>query len=315
MLELASDPDQPRLILVPEGVHDFRDAARDQEVCPSTCSNDPTKPQYTVLVADQTCAAALITRQRHERTLEIGSNKTIVGLGRGAAQRGVSMQVGSSQQVIVRNLALFDVNPDLIEAGDAFTLDAAADVWLDHCTMKWISDGFTDVGAGARNITFSWLHYDGVTSTECDGQHTRGAQISDATLTLHHSFFDHVMRNSPTVREALLERAPLQRPLQRQPGLRGASRVQRADFARGQYLPARGNAHHAQHLPRRRLCRCRCDVSQRRRRCARHSALVYRASMVSEVERAAKLAEIAYFPGCVSRALNRSASSSASGLS
>jgi pectate lyase len=202
LLEAANDSEEKLTILLPEGVHDFRDEARDQDVCPSTCSEDPDKPQYQVLVSDQTCANELVTRARRERNLPIASNKTIVGLGRGALVRGVTFNVGSSDDVIVRNVALFDVNLDLIEAGDAFTLEGASNVWLDHCTAKAISDGFTDIGGNSGNVTVSWMHYAGVTSAACDNQHQRAATVTDSSVTFHHCFFDHVESHSPSVRNA-----------------------------------------------------------------------------------------------------------------
>ncbi len=200
---LATDPSAPAVILLPEGTYDFRDTPRDQLVCPASCSNDPSKPQYTVLVGTQTCAVPQITKSRSERVLALGSNKTIVGLGRGAQLRGVSFNLGSSQNDIVRNVVVFDVNRDLIEAGDAFTFTKPSQIWLDHVTTKWISDGFADVSPGSSNITLSWLHFDGGTTYECDGEHTRAATVADANVTFHHCFFDHVESHSPSVQNSL----------------------------------------------------------------------------------------------------------------
>jgi pectate lyase len=199
LLALARDPETPAVLLLPEGIHDFRDAPRDQPVCPSVCTEAPDKPRYQVLVGNATCATGLVTRTRYERRLIVGSNKTIVGLGRGAQLRSVNVDLGSSQNVIVRNVTLYDVNPELIEADDAFTVNAASSIWLDHCTMKWISDGFTDINADSRDITLSWMHYDGVSPSACEGQHPQAAQITDANVTVHHSFFDHVATHSPAV--------------------------------------------------------------------------------------------------------------------
>ncbi len=200
LLEAAEDGEEALTILLPEGIHDFRSAARDQEVCPSTCSEDPDKPQYQVLVSDQTCANDLVTRARRERKLPIASNKSIIGLGRGAQVQGVTFELRSSDNVIVRNVALFDVNPDLIEAGDAFTLNKASNVWIDHCTTKAISDGFSDIDGNSGNVTISWMHYAGVTPVACENQHQRASTVTDSSVTFHHCFFDHVESHSPSVR-------------------------------------------------------------------------------------------------------------------
>lgn len=195
--KVAEEPNEPAVIVLPEGNYDFRDTPRMQAVCPSTCSNDAAKPQYTVLVGTQKCAVALVEKPRDERSLSPGSNKTLVGLGRGAQIRGVNFDLGASHNVVIRNLSLYGINPELIEAGDAFTLAKASQIWIDHCTTKWISDGFLDANPGTKDLTLSWLRMDGVSSQECNGEHTRACQLNDTTATVHHSFFDHVLGHAP----------------------------------------------------------------------------------------------------------------------
>lgn len=201
-LEAAVDDNTPRVVLLNEGAHDFRltgNEVRDQLVCEIPCEKDPSQIEDTVLTPTETCSQDLVPRSRNERRLSLGSNKTLVGLGRGAALRGVSIEIGASQNVIVRNIAIYDVNAALIEAGDAFGLIGADRVWLDHDTAKWVSDGFTDVTAVTENVTLSWMHYDGDNPDACTGKHPRASQISDSTVTLHHCFFDHVDSHAPFV--------------------------------------------------------------------------------------------------------------------
>lgn len=86
--------------------------------------------------------------------------------GSGAALRGASLRIGASQQVILRNLKIYDVNPGLVEAGDGVTLLGAKFVWLDHLFLSQISDGSIDIGntngsTRDENITLSWVHFDG----------------------------------------------------------------------------------------------------------------------------------------------------------
>jgi pectate lyase len=197
-----TDKDTPAVVLVPEGLLDLRPTGTEvvqQSTCPTPCANDATKILYTVLVSGMTCPVALVDQPRDDRRIEVGSNKTIVGLGRGAALRGASFDLGSSNNVIMRNLAIFDVNPTMIEAGDAITLTAPTEVWVDHCTFKWISDGFIDAGAGTNAVTVSWSHYDGLNDYACTGHHPRASQFEDAVGTIHHSFWDHVDTHAPTV--------------------------------------------------------------------------------------------------------------------
>jgi pectate lyase len=200
-LTSALEDDDKAVILIPEGLLDLRLTAANivqQATCPTPCTGS-NKTVYTVLLATATCPVALVNRPRNDRRIQVGSNKTIVGLGRGALLRGASFDLGTSTNVILRNLSIFDVNPTMIEAGDAISLTQPSDAWVDHCTFKWISDGFTDASAGTTNVTISWSHYDGLSDDACSGHHPRASQFVDAVGTLHHNFWDHVDTHAPTV--------------------------------------------------------------------------------------------------------------------
>jgi pectate lyase len=202
---LAGDADAPAVIMLPEGDYDFRrkgDEINERVACPTACAEDATKLQYRLLTTGEACAAQQVTMPMAERTLRIGSNKTIVGLGRGAHLRGLSLELGAQKNIIVRNLAVYDVNRTLQEGGDAVGMKGSSDVWLDHLTTKWIGDGLTDISAGTQGITLSWMHYDGANPADCRGRHTHASTISDASVTIHHSFFDHVDSHAPLVEHA-----------------------------------------------------------------------------------------------------------------
>ncbi|XXX79402.1 hypothetical protein WMF30_11560 [Sorangium sp. So ce134] len=199
-LERLARSDEPAVLLLAEGVHDFRrkgSEVEDIEVCPSACPEDPEKTFYRVLVGDATCERPLVGATRDDRKLRVGSNKTLVGLGRGAALRGVSMDLGESQNIVARNLALYDLNASMHEAGDAFTLARPSRVWIDHVTVKWISDAFADVLEGTSGVTFSYVDFDGGTEGECGGRERWACTITDAEVTMHHCRFDEVSTRAP----------------------------------------------------------------------------------------------------------------------
>ena len=199
-LEALASSDEPATILLPEGVHDFRrrgDAIEDAEVCPSTCADQPDKVVHRALTSDFVCTEPLVVQQRDARTIALGSNKTIVGLGRGAAIRGVSFEVESEQNVIFRNIAFFGINPHLLEARDALTIREAERLWIDHATFKWVSDAFLDVHAGTRETTISYALFDGGTDGECGGQERWGTTFTDTHATIHHSRFDQLNTRAP----------------------------------------------------------------------------------------------------------------------
>ncbi|WP_437306100.1 hypothetical protein [Sorangium sp. So ce388] len=201
-LERLARSDEPAVLLLAEGVHDFRRRGSDIgeiEVCPSTCAEDPEKTLSQVLTGDATCERPLVGATRDDRILRFGSNKTLVGLGRGAALPGVTMNLDESQNIIFRNLALYDLNASLLEAGDAFTLTQPSRVWIDHTTIKWISDAFADVLAGTSGVTFSYVHFDGSNEAECGGREGWACTITDAEVTMHHCRFDEVSTRAPNV--------------------------------------------------------------------------------------------------------------------
>ncbi|HSC89061.1 MAG TPA: hypothetical protein VLC09_17385 [Polyangiaceae bacterium] len=199
-LESLAVSTSPAIIVVPEGVHDFRPTGSEvvqQEVCPTECSNEPGKTRYEVLLSGETCANTVVSLPRSDRILRFGSNKTLVGLGRGAALRGVSIDFQASENIVVRNVAVYDVNPGMVEAGDALSFNEPRRVWVDHATVRWISDGFADFRAGSSAITLSWVRFDGGNEQECGGIHSEVNNIGDSEVTIHHSLYDRIAMKGP----------------------------------------------------------------------------------------------------------------------
>lgn len=190
----------PAVVLVREGLLDLRRTGGDvteSAACPTDCPDGSGALTYNLLTPDVTCDRAMVPMQRNERRLRVASDKTLVGLGRGALLRGASLDVGVSQNVILRNIALFDVNPTLIEAGDAIGVASAERLWVDHVTFKAISDGFIDVSMGASAFTGSWLRYDGANEYACQGRHPRSNQMVSTIATFHHTAWLHVNGRAP----------------------------------------------------------------------------------------------------------------------
>ena len=126
-------------------------------------------------------------------------NKSLVGMGRGANMRGVSWSNRSyegAKNNIYRNLALYDVNPHLIEGGDGLEVSGSGgkeveNMWFDHISYKWISDGM-DLEY-VKGITVSYLDYDGSNEYNCyyydPYMHlVETAQLTFANVYWHNSF-------------------------------------------------------------------------------------------------------------------------------
>jgi len=197
----AVKSDDPKVVVVPQGFLDVRrtgDDVTQTMACPTACPDDPSMLTYNLLPDDAPpCAVDMVPAQRDERRIKIGSNTTLVGLGRGALLFGGNLYVDGSKNVIVRNVALYGVNPGLIEAGDGITIDGGDGVWVDHATFNLISDGFIDSTTSSQNLTFSWIKNDGTNPDACNQRHPRSNELSDTNATIHHSLWEHVDGRAP----------------------------------------------------------------------------------------------------------------------
>lgn len=137
--------------------------------------------------------------------LAIGSNKTLVGIGRGATIRGkgVSVTQGASN-VIIRNLSFRDLNPGVIFAGDAISLNNADRVWIDHNRFNRIGRQMIVTGYGkASNVTISWNDFDGASDHGhyCDGRHYWNMLLlgDGDRITLNSNWFRHFTGRAPDI--------------------------------------------------------------------------------------------------------------------
>jgi len=168
----------------------------------TTGANEPTWPTGSgSTVTDgavkwqESGAEARTTVTRDETKIHINSNKTIVGLGAGAALKGASLDLGGESNIIIQNLTITNVNPSLIEAGDGISLSNTQNVWLDHNELGSISDGFVDM-VNSSNITLSWNRFNGANAAYCGGKHNYISLVQESEVTFHHNHFLNTgMRN------------------------------------------------------------------------------------------------------------------------
>jgi pectate lyase len=205
-LTAALAGDEPKVVLVPEGQLDLRRTGDDVTgtvACPTDCPDGSSVTMTrNLLTSEQTCAGETVPVERRERRLAVGSNTTLVGLGRGAGLRGGSLMVKGSTNIIIRNLALYGVNEELIEAGDGISVDGADGVWIDHVTFRFISDGFVDATTGSKNLTLSWLRNEGQNPFACFESHPRSNELSDTSATIHHTLWQDVDGRAPLATRA-----------------------------------------------------------------------------------------------------------------
>jgi len=107
--------------------------------------------------------------------LAIGSNKTLLGIGANATIKGKGLVFNSGvSNVIVRNLNITNINPQVVWGGDALTFAGAQKIWIDHNHISLIGRQFIVSHNGTNTgITLSYNDFDGNTpySATCNGSH------------------------------------------------------------------------------------------------------------------------------------------------
>lgn len=215
-------------ILIPEGTYDFRRfrnavteaKSQSRTWCKKTCDEKnavtgKTNTFYRINFKANTCAdlneAGIQIVQENENLMKwdnwitVRGNKSLVGMGRGANLRGASLNNRWNEgghNNIYRNLAIYDVNPHLIEGADGLETSGDAthhikNFWADHISYKWISDGmdmeFVD------NATISYTDLDGANEYNCWGTDPYMALVEDAHLTYANNYWHNSYGRVPKV--------------------------------------------------------------------------------------------------------------------
>ena len=215
-------------ILVPEGTYDFRQfrnavteaKSKSRTWCKKTCDEKnavtgKTNTFYRITFKANSCAdlnesgVQIVQESENlkqwDNWITTKANKTLVGMGRGANLRGAAIAIRSNEgsyNHIYRNLAIYDVNPHLIEGGDGLETVGTASkhvkgFWADHISYKWISDGmdmeFLD------DATISYLDFDGANEYNCWGTDPYMALVVDAHLTYANNYWHNTYGRVPKV--------------------------------------------------------------------------------------------------------------------
>lgn len=196
----------PAVIQVPNTTINCHTPAQTVAACPLDCAqwNDPGKTWYRLPVGNQTCSElgspsnATVNVTRNDRRIIVASNKTLVGMGPNAKISGASLILDNVQNIIIRNLAIADINPALVEAGDGVTVDDSSHIWIDHVAFSMISDGYTDI-SDSNNVTLSWNRFYGYNPQVCANQHWYTNLVDNSRVTFHHNFWDRAAGRNPKI--------------------------------------------------------------------------------------------------------------------
>jgi pectate lyase len=174
---------------------------------------------------------ASAANQTRQILLRVGSNTTIVGLGKHAVLKGLNLRVDRADNVIIRNLTFVDAadcfpqwDPTDGELGawnslyDNLSLTTSTHVWVDHNTFTdgnnpdsaqpryfgqpfQVHDGQLDITNGSNFVTVSWNRFADHDKTMLIGSsNTSTTDPGKLNVTVHHNHFDTTLQRLPRVR-------------------------------------------------------------------------------------------------------------------
>jgi len=210
--DAAVTGDAPRIVLIHPGVYDLGEPeSYTVSACRSQCPSGTSPTSELVPAGKCTSDTDVETAATRARRLRVGSNKTLLGLGQGATLDNVELNLSGSTNVIVRNLAIRNVNPGLVGFSNAITLWPSRHVWLDHNSFTTSSHTFINIHSDwdqesatyavvefASHITISFNSFDGTNSDNCGGQQNWGVGTQrDPALTIHNNLMQNAKKGFP----------------------------------------------------------------------------------------------------------------------
>jgi pectate lyase len=174
---------------------------------------------------------ASAANQTAQIKLKVGSNTTIVGLGRHAILNGLNLHVDRADNVIIRNLTFVDAadcfpqwdptdgaNGAWNSLYDNISVTGSTHVWVDHNTFTdgdnpdsaqpryfgqpfQVHDGQLDITNGANFLTVSWNRFADHDKTMLIGSsNTSTVDPGKLSVTVHHNHFSSALQRLPRVR-------------------------------------------------------------------------------------------------------------------
>lgn len=124
----------------------------------------------------------------------VGSNKTIVGAGKGVTINKLGFDANGQQNIILRNLRITNCNPD------ALAFRKTHHVWVDHCDLASCDDGLLDFTLGSSYLSVSWTKFSDHNKVSiCNSGTNHFEDNGKQRVTYHHCWFDHTTQRNPRV--------------------------------------------------------------------------------------------------------------------
>ncbi|KAJ4358345.1 uncharacterized protein N0V89_002927 [Didymosphaeria variabile] len=140
------------------------------------------------------------------KPLTVGSNKSILGNGKGVLiGKGLALADGASN-VIIQGLEFKNINPSAVWGGDALSFNGNNDgVWVDHNKFSLVGRMFIVSHYAPSRLTVSNNEFDGTTTTSatCNGNHywTMMFYGDGDQVTLDKNYYHDVSGRAPKLGE------------------------------------------------------------------------------------------------------------------
>ncbi|KAI0390223.1 polysaccharide lyase family 1 protein [Xylariaceae sp. FL0594] len=137
--------------------------------------------------------------------VKVTSNKSIIGAP-GSSLTGIGLTINKQSNVIVRNMKISKV---LADNGDAITIQASKNVWVDHCDLssdmdhdKDYYDGLVDVTHASDWVTISnsYIHDHWKSSLVGHSDSNGSEDIGHLTVTYANNYFKNLNSRGPSFR-------------------------------------------------------------------------------------------------------------------
>ncbi|KAF3919027.1 hypothetical protein ABW21_db0200894 [Orbilia brochopaga] len=137
--------------------------------------------------------------------VKIGSNTSVLGLGSNSGVTGKGLSLSSVDNVVIRNMKIFEVKGD-----DLITLDKSTRVWIDHNELyngglangPDYYDGQIDINHASDYITISWnyIHDHWKSSLVGNSDSNRAEDFGHLHVTYHHNYWRNMGTRGPAGR-------------------------------------------------------------------------------------------------------------------
>ena len=138
------------------------------------------------------------------KPLAVGSNTTLMGVGKNSGIKGRGLIIRSAKNVIVRNLSITDINERVVFAGDGISIEDSDGVWIAQNRFTRIGRQWLATHLGkTTHITISNNDFDGTSDTgqNCDGDHYYGLLLDGAneSITMIGNWFHNFRGRTPKI--------------------------------------------------------------------------------------------------------------------